>query len=128
MYIVKKPLKIDGKRLLVGERVGEVSNVGTLLNEGYLVEAPDMPSEACEPERVAIYLLSSDISLEMDMGSLQESLRILQMTAEEAVGEIGQLEDTDILSLLEACDHRKKVISAIKSRAKTLAEKVAVEE
>ena len=124
MYIVKKPLKLLGKRRWPGDTIEEkdIPNVALLLREGYLSEIPDELPEVFKETGLIIPVSgkdgSEDISVAKD--EVVDAFRILQMGAEDAVNALGDTESEEVLKLIINCDHRKTVISAAKARLKVV--------
>lgn len=144
MYIVNKPLNLKGRRRAIGEIVNkgdvEPKRAAFLIRNGYLSEIDSGLLDAMEGAATPLAPFSEKtcgIQIEipivkkegaMVLSAAPESVSIalwlLQTAATEAIPEIGEMEDENILIILDACDSRKTVKEAARSRAVELHKKV----
>lgn len=134
-YKILKPCLLAGVEYQVGAiaPAGAVlpEREGSLIRRGYLVRL-DVPQPA-SPEVSATPIhegITIHVGRDQDMtavvlneGSLQQFFDILQMTAEESVRFVQQIETVDILPLLVQADTRKTVRDAATKRMNQLVNK-----
>lgn len=139
MYVVKKPLNLRGKRRVIGEVIQE-SDVDkrreySLVRAGYIsrldsgtfdlaeaalhAEPIRKPTahEGCIEVNIPIIREEGTMALPVTPAAISDALRLLQTAAGEAVQEIKKIEDENILIVLDACDSRKTIKEAARSRA-----------
>ena len=122
MYIVKKPLKLLGKRRWPGDTIEEkdIPNVALLLREGYMSEIPDEISGVLESTGINIPVCGKEGSTEVVMSEdeVKSVFAMLQMSTSDVSDNIKGIQSTEVLTLIGACDNRKAVQSAVKTRLK----------
>ena len=130
MYIVKKPLSIGGVRRTVGSVVTaeEAPNAALLERTGYLAKTQEALTGVLESTGFVIPLAGKDEPEEISLSDseVQEVFAVLQMSAEEAVAIIADIESEAEIKLLCACDNRKSIVNATKARMKELSDKVVI--
>lgn len=137
MYTVRKPLNLRGRRRTIGEIVGgddvDQRRAAFFIRNGYLSKVgggqldaagdlPDRPAgcpAGTDGIKVDIPIIKKEgaMALSTTPESISMALWLLQTAAAEAIPEIGQIEDEDILIILDACDTRKTVKEAVRDRA-----------
>lgn len=147
MYTVVKPINLRGRRRGIGEVVGdddvERGRAAFFIRNGYLSEIKEDPPDAVgDPldapvelpagageTKVDIPIVKKEGSMALSVapGSVSMALWLLQTAAADAIPEIGQVEDEDILIILDACDTRKTVKEAVRNRAAELHRQDAVD-
>ena len=138
MYTVTKPLNLRGRRRVMGEIVEncdvEQSRAAFFIRNGYLTEISEkqpntaggsasVSAKKQKPEiKVDIPIIKKDGAMALSTApeSVSMALWLIQTAAAEAVPEIAQVEDEDILIILDACDTRKTVKEAARIRAAEL--------
>ena len=138
MYTVTKPLNLRGRRRVMGEIVEncdvEQSRAAFFIRNGYLSEISEkqpntaggsasVSAKKQKPEiKVDIPIIKKDGAMALSTApeSVSMALWLIQTAAAEAVPEIAQVEDEDILIILDACDTRKTVKEAARIRAADL--------
>lgn len=138
MYTVTKPLNLRGRRRVMGEIVEncdvEQSRAAFFIRNGYLSEISEkqpntaggsasVSAKKQKPEiKVDITIIKKDGAMALSTApeSVSMALWLIQTAAAEAVPEIAQVEDEDILIILDACDTRKTVKEAARIRAAEL--------
>lgn len=138
MYTVTKPLNLRGRRRVMGEIVEncdvEQSRAAFFIRNGYLSEISEkqpntaggsasVSAKKQKPEiKVDIPIIKKDGAMALSTApeSVSMALWLIQTAAAEAVPEIAQVEDEDILIILDACDTRKTVKEAARIRAAEL--------
>lgn len=147
MYTVVKPINLRGRRRGIGEVVGdddvERGRAAFFIRNGYLSEINGgQPDDAGDPPdrptglpagtggiKVDIPIIKKEggMALSTAPESVSMALWLLQTAAADAIPEIGQIEDEDILIILDACDTRKTVKEAVRNRAAELHRQDAVD-
>lgn len=138
MYAVTKPLNLRGRRRVMGEIVEncdvEQSRAAFFIRNGYLSEISEkqpntaggsasVSAKKQKPKiKVDIPIIKKDGAMALSTApeSVSMALWLIQTAAAEAVPEIAQVEDEDILIILDACDTRKTVKEAARIRAAEL--------
>lgn len=138
MYTVTKPLNLRGRRRVMGEIVEncdvEQSRAAFFIRNGYLSEISEkqpntaggsasVSAKKQKPEiKVDIPIIKKDGAMALSTApeSVSMALWLIQTAAAEAVPEIAQVEDEDILIILDACGTRKTVKEAARIRAAEL--------
>lgn len=134
MYVVKKPLNLGGKRRVIGETLRDDEVVSaSLVRSGYVARIDsgllDIAESVAEPLRpfngeaiTDIPIITKDGGMVIPAApeTIYNTFRLIQTTAEDAVGEISVTEDEDLLIILNACDTRKTVKEAARKRAEEL--------
>lgn len=134
MYVVKKPVRLGGRRRIAGEMLRDDEVVSAaLVRSGYvakidsgLLDAAESAAESLKPSdgerRLDIPILKKDgfITAAASAEAVCRAIRLIQTGAEDAIGEVCQSETEDMLLILEACDARKTVREAARRRAAEL--------
>ena len=140
MYIVRKSVNLRGRRRAIGETVGDGDvdqrRAAFFIRNGYLSKINGgQPDDAGDPPDrptglpagtggikvdIPIIKKAGAMALSTAPESVSMALWLLQTAAADAIPEIGQVEDEDILIILDACDTRKTVKEAARSRAAEL--------
>lgn len=131
MYVVKKPIDIGGKRRIIGEVLQDKEVVSpTLIRSGYVAKIDSGVLDSVEgvveplkafPEgtviNVPITTKDGTLVIPATCETVCNAFRLLQTGADEAIKEIEVSEDEDLLIILDACDSRKAVHTAVRNRA-----------
>lgn len=143
MYTVRKPINLKGKRRVIGAVVScedvDPERASFFIRNGYLSRIdsglPESAGEslalvqddgrykAREGEieiNVPIIKKDGNMVISVSQEGIIEAIRLIQTALGEAVPEIEQIQDENILILLDACDSRKAIKEAAKERAAVL--------
>ncbi len=134
MYVVRKPFNAGGKRWMIGEIVPEkVVQSPSLERAGFvaridsglldIAEGAVSVPEAAEGEvQVNVPIITKDGSMDLSVAPavIYDALRLIQSAGEDVIKEVKDIQSEDLLIILDACDGRKNVRSAVRKQADAL--------
>ena len=131
MYVVKKPFSINGKRRVIGETLPddavtsatlERAGYVTKIDSGLLDVAEGVLNSDADKGGINVPIITKDGStgLRVDPAIVCDAIRMLQTAADEVIDEMKTVESEDLLIILDACDRRGNVHSAVRKRAAAL--------
>jgi len=129
-YVVKKPLNIAGCRREIGEILGddEVQSA-SVIRSGLVAYIPDDGSVvAPETQEGEIHINAPIVTksgtevISVSTEAIFSALLLMQLPQAEALSEIGNMEDADILQIVGACAGSAKVKTAAKEKAAVIRE------
>lgn len=138
MYVVKKPLNLRGKRRSIGEIIQksdiDENRAYFLIRAGYIVQIEGGVFGTAEmalntaviqdfpKQEVNVPIIKKEGTMVISVASegVSNALRLIQVSTSEAVKEIEEIKDENVLIILDACDSRKAVKEAVRNRAAVL--------
>lgn len=134
-YIAQKRCRILEVKYLPGEAIqkdavppdleerlikgGFIVSTGEEPAKGTASNAQNAAGAANEPTKVKVPVCTKDgvLTLEMEPDDVAETIRILQLNAEEAAAAVATIETEEILILIDTLDSRKTVKNAVRAKA-----------
>ena len=138
MYVVMKPFRAGGKEWKIGETVPDSAvRSPSLIRSNYVarIDSTDYAGDAVNPAetpqgpfegevQVNIPIITKDGSMALSVapGVIFDAMRMLQSPADRVIEEIQGIMDEELLIILDACDQRKAVHTAVRKQAEVLKE------
>lgn len=133
-YIALKPITLSGVAYAAGDSIPAdavlPSRVPALIRTKSIARANERPVEAQEtPQNDANDIGGVNLPIQTENGVLElpasgedivKAVEVMQMNAEDAAKAVGDIESETTLIIIDACESRKTVKTAVKARAEEL--------
>jgi len=133
-YIALKPITLSGVDYAAGDSIPAdavlPSRVPALIRTKSIARANERPVEAQEtPQNDANDFGGVNLPIQTENGVLElpasgedivKAVEVMQMNAEDAAKAVGDIESETTLIIIDACESRKTVKTAVKARAEEL--------
>ena len=133
-YIALKPITLSGVDYAAGDSIPAdavlPSRVSALIRTKSIARINEHPAEAQEtPQNDANDFGGVNLPIQTENGVLElpasgedivKAVEVMQMNAEDAAKAVGDIESETTLIIIDACESRKTVKTAVKARAEEL--------
>lgn len=132
-YIARKAITLNGIEYAAGDTIPAdavlPSRVPTLMRTGTIASTADRAVGAKTPQIQTEEVGGVDLPIKTENGTLTlcasredivKAVEVLQMTADDAAEAVAEIESEDALIIIDACESRKTVQKAVKTRAEEI--------